>query len=185
MNDAHFTAFAGTTRLVTASLADMLRTTKAFLDGGGSQRVLIFDDSSGEQVDFDFSGDVEELVERVVGREQKRTPGRPKLGVVGREISLLPRHWEWLDRQPQSASATIRRLIDAARKENPGASEERRRIEAADRFIWVMAGELANFEEASRALYARDWERLRELTREWPVDVRDHLFHLLKGMAPQ
>lgn len=185
MNETPYTAFAGTTRLVTAPLADMLRATKGYLDGDGSQRVLIFDDSSGEQVDFDFSGDLEEVLARVVGQEQKRSPGRPKLGVVGREISLLPRHWEWLDQQPHSASATIRRLIDAARKGSSQATDYRRRVEAADRFIWVMAGELANFEEASRSLYARAWERLRDLTREWPVDVRDHLFHLLKGMVEQ
>lgn len=185
MNDTYFTAFAGTTRLVTAPLSEMLRTVKGFLDGEGSQRLLIFDDSRGEQVDFDFSGNLDEVLARVIGKEQKRAPGRPRLGVVGREISLLPRHWEWLDRQPQSASATIRRLIDTARKDNPGANEERRRIEAADRFIWVMAGDLSNFEEASRALYSRNWERLQELTRGWPVDVRDHLLHLLKGLASQ
>ncbi|MFY0534142.1 DUF2239 family protein [Nannocystis pusilla] len=40
-------------------------------------------------------------------------PGRPKLGVVSREVSLLPRHWEWLERQP---SGSRRRCADSSRR---------------------------------------------------------------------
>ena len=106
-----------------------------------------------------------------------RGPGRPKLGVVGGEVSLLPRHWDWLERQPHKASGTIRRLVEAAMRS--GDDLLPRRIEAADRFMTTMAGNLTGYEEASRALYAKDWERLSDLTRPWPPDIRIHLFRLV------
>lgn len=180
-NETRFSAFTGVTLLVTGGFDEMLRATKAHLDSGGSADLLIFDDSTGEQVDFDFHGNVEEVLRRAA-RPEKKGRGRPRLGVIGREVSLLPRHWEWLDRQPQSASATIRRLIEAARKQDALGGDARRRIEAAGRFIWAMAGNYENFEESSRALYARDWARLRELTHPWPKDVRNHLFSMLTGL---
>lgn len=178
-----YSAFAGMDHLVTGTLEEMLRKTKGYLDGPGSGALLIFDNDTGEQVDYDFTGTVSQVLERATGREAKRGPGRPKLGVVSREVSLLPRHWEWLDRQPQSASATIRRLVEAARKASLGVDDPRARIEAAGRFMWAIAGNCENFEEASRALYARDWDGLRELTDGWPADVRDHLFFMLKSVA--
>lgn len=180
--EAVFTAFAGSSLLVSGGLERVVRGVKSYVNGRSTAELLIFDDSSGEQVDFDLRGTVEEVVHRIVAPAAKKGPGRPRLGVVGREISLLPRHWEWLDHQPQSASATIRRLIDSARKNDPFGGDSRRRIEAAGRFIWAIAGNYEHFEEASRALYARNWPRLRELTTSWPRDVRDHLFLLLEGI---
>lgn len=128
----------------------------------GEAGLLCFEDTTGKQVDFNW-------------REPERAsagPGRPKLGVVSREISLLPRHWEWLETQPSGASAALRRLVDQAR--NSPADQERRAREAAGRFLSAMAGNFAGYEEATRALYAGDKERFAELIHEWPADIRDH-----------
>jgi hypothetical protein len=136
--------------------------------------LLIFDDFTGSQVDFDFSGTPEEVVNRAIPPASKG-PGRPRLGVVPKEVTLLPRHWEWLEEQPNGASATLRRLVDEARKKEPAMERSRRARDAASRFMWSMGGNLPNFEEASRALFAGDGALMRELIREWPSDVRDHV----------
>jgi len=101
--------------------------------------------------------------------------------VIAREVSLLPRHWEWLEQQPNGASAAIRRLVDEARKRDPGEQQARAAIRAADRFLTAMAGNLPGYEEASRALYARDKKRFHELTRDWPRDIRLHARRVAGG----
>ena len=106
-------------------------------------------------------------------------PGRPKLGVVAREVSLLPRHWEWLEQQPNGASAAIRRLVDQARSNDPGAERTRLAIEAASRFLSAMAGNLPGYEEATRALFGRDRQRFDELIGVWPKDIRLHAQRLV------
>jgi hypothetical protein len=95
-------------------------------------------------------------------------------------VSLLPRHWEWLERHPQGISAAIRRLVDEARKQTPDADRARQARAAASRFMWVMGGDLPKFEEASRALFASNKLRFNELIRFWPADVREHLDELLR-----
>lgn len=103
-----------------------------------------------------------------------RGPGRPKLGVVAREVTLLPRHWEWLNGQPGGASVALRKLVDEARRANDGKDRVRQAREAAYRFMSVMAGNERGFEEATRALFAGDRERFEEFVASWPADVRDH-----------
>ena len=113
--------------------------------------------------------------------EPKRAgPGRPKLGVTSREVSLLPRHWEWLEDQGTGVSAALRRLVDEARRREPEAARARRARDAAGCFMWAMAGNLPGFEEASRALYAGDEARLEGLVEGWPPDVRDHALRLAR-----
>ena len=107
-----------------------------------------------------------------------RGPGRPKLGVIAREITLLPRHWEWLAQQPGSASVALRRLVEEARRSGEDNDRVRRAQDAAYRFMSAMAGNRPHYEEAIRALFANDAARFRELIAEWPADVRDHMtFH--------
>jgi hypothetical protein len=137
--------------------------------------VLIFENDTGRQVDFDLRGSPEEVLAAAVAPQPKRGPGRPRLGVVCREVSLLPRHWEWLERQPQKASGTLRRLVEAARKNDSGETRSREILEAADRFMWSIAGNLAGFEEAGRALYARKWSTFDELINSWPQDIKEHV----------
>jgi len=177
-NERAYTSFAGQRRIVTGDLRTMLLETKKRLDAGEGETVLIFDDRTGKQIDFDFRGTPEEVVERVAPKPAAG-PGRPRLGVVSREISLLPRHWEWLEEQPNGASAALRRLVDEARKREPEQERQRRARDAASRFMWSLAGNLPGFEEASRALYAGDREKLGELIRDWPQDIRDHVERML------
>jgi hypothetical protein len=178
-----YTAFAGTHRLASGPVRAMLREAKAYLDAGGCESLLIFDDQSGAQLEFDFSGSPAEVIARLdddpaFAAPPPARPGRPKLGVVSREISLLPRHWEWLDRQPSGCSAALRRLVEAASKVNQAEQRARSNREAAGKFMWAIAGNLPGFEKASRALYAGDQVRLIELVAEWPSDIRDHVLRL-------
>lgn len=166
-----YAAFAGTRLLAAGELDGVLRAVKKQVDAGKGEDLLVFEDDSGRSVDFDLSGSVEEVVERA-----KPSPGRgrPKLGVIGREISLLPRHWEWLEQQPNGISAAIRRLVDEARKRDPGELQARLAREAAHKFMNAMAGDRPGFEEALRALYAKDHERFLRKIARWPGDVRRH-----------
>jgi uncharacterized protein len=179
---ATYTAFAGATRLVRGTLADVLRLTKQRLQADPELSVLIFEDLTGRQMDFDFRGTLEQVIARAQPAEAapRPGPGRPRLGVVSREISLLPRHWEWLERHPQGISAALRRLVDEARARAPDADRARLARAAVSRFMWVVAGNLPQFEEASRALFASDQASFIELTQRWPADVRTHLDELLR-----
>jgi hypothetical protein len=172
-----YTSFLGNRRIVSGDLQTMLLQTKAEIDRGPTEPILIFEDQTGQQVDFNFEGSPEEVVKRATPTKTRSGPGRPKLGVVSREVSLLPRHWEWLEQQPQGSSAALRRLVDEARKREPGKERARRIREAASKFMWVMAGNLPSFEEA-RALYAKDQPRFEDLIRAWPEDIRSHLLRL-------
>ena len=107
-------------------------------------------------------------------------PGRPKLGVVSRELGLLPRHWDWLGRQPEGASAAIRKLVEDAQKKNASKDELRIAQEVAYRFMSIAAGDLPDFEEALRALYARDRSKFMKNMTAWPKDIRDHALKLSK-----
>jgi hypothetical protein len=188
-----YTAFAGDTLIVSGDLRTMILGTKECLDKGETRPILIFEDQTGRQVDFDFRGTPNEVLARLashplfVPREPQEGarsgPGRPRLGVVCREVSLLPRHWEWLGQQPGGASAALRRLVDERRKRGNGESSARIAKEAAGKFMWTMAGNFPGFEEASRALYAGDYKRLEELIRDWPQDIRRHLMRLVAGCA--
>lgn len=171
-DDDTYTAFAGERLLAAGARREVLLAVKAHHDAGGEQ-VLVFADETGRPVDFDLRGTPEEVLARAEPR--RSGPGRPRLGVVSREVSLLPRHWDWLERQPNGISAALRRLVDDARAREPDLSRARRATEAADRVMWILAGDRAGCEEASRALYAGDAQRLRAHTRGWPKDVRAHV----------
>lgn len=178
-DDLTYSAFAGTRLVASGKLAPMLQRTKAHIDAHGSDGLLIFEDQTGRQVDFDFRGTADEVIERAMPSKSRTGPGRPRLGVVSREVSLLPRHWEWLEREPQGISAALRRLVDEARQREPGRAETRQAKEAASKFMWAMAGNLPDFEEATRALFADDRTRLAQLICDWPHDIRQHVERLL------
>ena len=174
-----YTAFAGARRVATGNRDSILSQVKQYTDTNADQ-VLIFEDMTGKQVDFDFSGSLEDVLERGRARIVRMGPGRPKLGVVGREVSLLPRHWDWLEDQPNGISAAIRRLVDEARKREPGAQRARRLRDGIARFMWAMGGDLPHFEEATRALYGEADAPLATLIGEWPEDVRAHVLRLVE-----
>ena len=167
-NDTTYTAFVGTDLLASGTRDEVLAALKSRFDRDAGTLILTFEDQTGRQVDFDLRGTLADVLARYRLAPARVGPGRPKLGVVAREVSLLPRHWEWLEQQPSGASAAIRRLVDEARKRDPGEQQARSAIEASGRFLSAMAGNLPGYEEASRALYARKRKRFDDLIREWP-----------------
>ncbi len=173
-----YTAFKGQSMIASGSLEKVLPELKKRFDVDKSVMMLVFDDTTGRQVDFDLRGTEAQVLARALPG-QRSGPGRPRLGVVSREISLLPRHWEWLEEQPSGASAALRRLVDEARRREQGRQRVRLALDAAARFMSAVAGNLPGFEEATRALYAKDLARLESLTSKWPRDVRKHMLRLI------
>ncbi len=174
------TAFEGFEQLASGDLAIVVLKAKEAIDRPGAAPVLIFDDATSETVEVDFRGTADDVLKRLALappgpiRELPRGPGRPRLGVVAREVTLLPRHWDWLNNQPGGASVALRKLVDGARRANEGLDRVRRSQEAAYRFMSALAGNLPGFEEAARALFAGDGLRFEERIAAWPADVKDH-----------
>lgn len=163
-----YTAFAQDMWLATGTREEVAAALRAMPEMERSSDLLVFDDEDGRQIDFD-------LRETPPVEEPPRPRGRPSLGVVAREVTLLPRHWDWLNEQPGGASAALRRLIDAARKaEGDGPA----RRNAAYRFLTAIAGDRPHYEEAIRALYADDRARFETLSEGWPSAVRRHAIGL-------
>lgn len=157
--------------------------------------ILIFDEATGDVIDVDFRGTPKDVARRLAVEKSDagitapsseaepthRGPGRPRLGVVAREVTLLPRHWHWLSSQPGGASVALRRLVDEARRVRAGRDRARQSQEAAYRFMSALAGDRPGFEEAIRALFAADRHRFNEQIAAWPVDVRNHARRLAAG----
>ena len=178
-------AFEGDRCIATGELRDVARTAKQTLDRRKDASILVFDGMTGGPIDLDFRGTVDDVMARLpdmappgsaeeTAAPAPRGPGRPKLGVVAREVTLLPRHWEWLAQQSGGASVALRRLVDEARRANKDKDRIRHAQEAAYRFIAAMAENKPHYEEVSRALFAGDAGRFEAWTASWPADVRDH-----------
>jgi hypothetical protein len=168
-----YTAFIGTRMLASGSPQEVALAIKRRTARGAVRQPLIFDNASGRQIDLDLRGTEDEILERYEERStQTMAPrGRPRLGVVAREVTLLPRHWDWLDSQPGGASVALRRLVDQARHAAPEADQLRQAREATYRFLTAVAGNLPRYEEALRSLFAGDGARFDALVRDWPSDV--------------
>ena len=176
------TAFAGPGRIASGELRHVALKAKQAFDAG--KPVQVFEDASGRVVELPLELPAGDLLKRLAdpaasavpaaGKPPPRGPGRPKLGVVAREVTLLPRHWDWLAAQPGGASVALRRLVEDARK--VAADGDRRRVaqEAAYRFMQAMAGNEAGYEDAARALFAGDIGRFEQHSAAWPDDVREH-----------
>ena len=163
-----WTAFAGLHRLASGGPAEVA--VAALAAGAG---VLVFDDRTGGVVDLRLRGTAEEVAARYRPAEAPRGRGRPKLGVTAREVTLLPRHWDWLAAQPGGASVALRKLVEAAaRSDDAGA--RRLRQERAYRLLTALAGDLPGYEAALRALFADDPVAFADLTSGWPGDVAAH-----------
>jgi uncharacterized protein len=190
-----YTSFNGYKRIASGSLPVNALAVKHALATGVPSTQLTFCDQTGQVVEIDIRGSDAEMLARLPPDEHQlqgnesapidsgesgapRGPGRPKLGVVAREVTLLPRHWDWLATQQGGASVTLRKLVDQARRANVDRDQQRRATECAYHFMSVMAGAMAGFEEASRALFANDAAKFRQQTEAWPTDVRDYVIYL-------
>lgn len=179
-----YTAFEGTHRLFQGTLDEVVLKIKKRLGKADNSSILIFSDTTGKTMDFNFHGsenDVQKRLEVYVSPESSKEtsgPGRPKLGVISREVSLLPRHWEWLATQPGGASSTIRKLIEEAKKKSSTQITTKQVQERVYRFMSVIAGDLVGYEEALRALYKSDRKTFQLHVRDWPNDIKDHIFEM-------
>jgi hypothetical protein len=125
---------------------------------------VIFDRETGRVVDVD---------PRFPPKEDGPRPGRPKLGVTPREVTLLPRHWDWLATQPGGASVALRKLVEQASRDPK--SRRRQQRDAAYRLATALVGNAPGYEEAMRALYAGQREDFAAHIEAWPTDVRQVL----------
>jgi hypothetical protein len=193
------TAFLGSRLLAAGALIDVALAVKAPRES--KEAILVFDDVTGRVIDLDLRGSRADIVARLpkilaaggarplpldestdpAKNTEKRGRGRPKLGVVPREVTLLPRHWDWLAAQPGGASVTLRRLVDEARRSGASSQRQREAREAAYRFMSAMAGNLRGFEEATRALFAGDAAKFSALTAAWPDAVSAYAKQLATG----
>ena len=201
MTDAPaFIAFDGDHRLAHGSPAKVALAVKRRVEASRNAQILVFDATTSVLIDLDVQGSDKDVRARAAllaprtsdlddadATPLARGPGRPRLGVVAREVTLLPRHWEWLGAQPGGASVALRKLVDEARGSRRDSL--RRSQEAAYLFITAMAGDKPNYEDANRALFAGDAQRFDQLTARWPADVRDHAQTLAaaawRAIAPQ
>jgi hypothetical protein len=188
------TAFEGQRLIASGELPAVALAAKEVIKRGEQAPILVFDDATAAPVEFDLRGTAEEIVARLVREPSAahshndasndaepdipRGRGRPKLGVVAREVTLLPRHWDWLSAQPGGASVALRKLVETAR--GTGEQRERKRAaqEAAYRFMTAVAGNLPDYEDATRALYSSDQPRFEEKIAGWPEDVRAYALRL-------
>ena len=179
---AWFAGFAGASRFCVGPLDQVSAEARRTLDQEPLAAILVFDGRTGAVVDIDLRGTEQDVLTRYaepVSEPTKR--GRPRLGVVAREVTLLPRHWEWLARQPGGASTTLRRLVENSLRADAAAGNARERTAAAYRFMSAIAGDFAGFEEAARALFAGDRHGLEERMSAWPVDVREQVLDFWDG----
>jgi uncharacterized protein len=178
-----FVAFEGVARIAGGGLAHVALAAKQAQLRNPDGSVIVFDLETGKAVDLDLRGTEQEIVTRYTPQVPSAPGrGRPKLGVVAREVTLLPRHWDWLARQSGGASITLRKLVEAARKADSGATRSRERVEAAYRFMSVMAGDLPAFEDGARALFADDRNKLSAVMSQWPPDICNEVLRLLDGV---
>jgi len=177
--DVTHSAFDGPRCLLSGPLHEAVLAIKRAEEHPAAGPLLIFD-STGRVVDVDTRGTNGEVAARFAPARmsEPRTRGRPKLGVVAREVTLLPRHWDWLATQPGGASVALRKLVEVARRSSGDADRQREARESAYRFLSAIAGDFQHFEEAARALFAGDEPRFTEIIAEWPEDVRDHAIRL-------
>ncbi|NEX64849.1 DUF2239 family protein [Noviherbaspirillum sp. 17J57-3] len=185
-----YTAFCGAQSVASGALSQVAVALCRKLKEDPHVLPLVFDDDTGKQVELDLRGTVAEVEARYADKQPSTQPasseqdapakgrGRPRLGVVAREVTLLPEHWEWLASQPGGASVVLRKLVHEARQANSTRDLQRRRDERVYNAMLVLAGDLPNFEEASRALFAGELDRLERLATEWPDDIGRYLMRL-------
>ena len=202
----HWLAFSQGQQIAQGQALDVATQVKKFTDAHPEQSVLVLEADTGRTVELDLRGSLESVQERMRSAyaqistavaagsqyaaepappeasadEVRRGPGRPKLGVVGREVTLLPRHWDWLATQPGGPSVALRKIVERSKKESAGADQRRQTTEVAYRFMSVLASNEPGFEEASRALFAGDLSQLQAQATHWPADVRALVLHMAR-----
>ena len=171
-----YSAFLGKTHLITDSLLNV--TLAIQQQAVTDQTILIFNDQTGQQIDIDTTGSITDIQQRYAEPEAVKKVGRPKLGVISREITLQQKHWDWLDQQSSSASAVIRKLIDQELNNPLSESNIMLAKQATDRFMSAMLGNMPNYEEATRALYQGNKDQFLQLIEHYPTDLKTYVLTL-------
>ncbi|RZI84466.1 MAG: DUF2239 family protein [Rubrivivax sp.] len=190
--DTQWIAFAQSTRIGQGAPRQVAALLKAFSDQKPNEPALVFDAHTSQPIEIDLRGSLATVLARLPAEAQDetppptsvpptRSPGRPKLGVTAREVTLLPRHWEWLSAQPGGASVSLRKLVEQALRDGKRQDQVRQARESAYRFMSAMAGNEPGFEEATRALFAGNQTGFRESVAGWPADVRAHALTLAQA----
>jgi hypothetical protein len=189
-SETAYIAFAGDRCIAAGDHGAVAAAAKQVIDRDKAAQILVFDAGSSAPIEIDFRGSVADVLARLpdvaiaptttetTSQPPPRGPGRPKLGVVAREVTLLPRHWDWLARQPGGASVALRKLVEQARRASDDTDRIRGAQDAAYRFMSVMAGNRSHYEDAIRALFANDPAGFEKSTAGWPADVRGHAARL-------
>ncbi|MCG8554400.1 MAG: DUF2239 family protein [Proteobacteria bacterium] len=187
-----FVGFVGHELLARGGLADVVRAAKRSHDEDAGARICVYEEEGASLLELDLRGSIKDVLDRLAVEKRaegaaveelsgpgKRGPGRPRLGVISGEVSLLPKHWKWLREQRSSASATLRRLVDADMKARASERARERAIDAAHRMMWDLAGDLPGFEEAGRALFAQDFSAFRRLIEGWPEAIQGQMHRFI------
>jgi hypothetical protein len=189
-------AFEDSRCIASGPLAEVALNVKEATDANPLARILVFDAITSEPIEVDCRGSLADVMSRIPAAAKDDSPvaespppqpaapagpGRPRLGVVAREVTLLPRHWEWLSGQPGGASVALRKLVEQAKRASSWADRRRQAQNATFQFMSAMAGDLNGFEEAARALFAADRPRFEALIAAWPADIREHLQRLAEA----
>lgn len=167
------TAFCGSRRIAQGTLPEVTKEIRLVLEKMPRAAILIFDDFTGQQIEADLR-EPSTAPTPTVDPQISRSRGRPKLGVIAREVTLLPRHWEWLNNQPGGASVALRKLVEEARHAKTGSDLIRRARETTYKFLHAIAGNEPGFEEAMRALFRGERETFESLIATWPGDIPAH-----------
>lgn len=185
--EQNYIAFEGHDQFAEGSALEVAVKIKQRLVKNENASIILFDNKTGKQIDLDLSGTISEIKKRYAPKvkdsdDDSPRVGRPKLGVISKEVSLLPKHWEWLASQSTSASVTLRRLVEEAQKRNKDVDAVRMSQEACNRFITAMAGDLVGYEDALRALYAREEKTFKSYIHSWPKDIREQAMKYAVGV---
>ncbi|QDQ28981.1 DUF2239 family protein [Chitinimonas arctica] len=189
-------AFSGNKRIAQGSVAEVARTLKCEIDHQPDQTLLVFNALTSEPIELDLQGSLATVQARYQAEagtsdgaaadeapaEAPRSAGRPKLGVVPREVTLLPRHWEWLSGQPGGASVALRKLVEQALRSAAAADRARQLRDAAYRFMHAIAGNEVGFEAASRALFSANKPDFHAAIHDWPADIHAHTKQLADAL---
>lgn len=183
-------AFVGHRLIAAGPLAEVAHEAKRCYDTDPNQMILVFENETARVIEIDFRGSVEEVFARLEKQQspfkkdaqaKPKKPGRPKLGVVSKEVTLLPKHWEWLSEQRGGASVTLRRLVGEAMHASDDDQVRRRQQQVVYHLMTAIAGDLPNYEEAIRALFASERDKFFAQIMDWPEGLRGHLTEIAQG----
>lgn len=172
---SQITAFEGSRRIASGDPTSVANAVRETINKGQSASVLVFGNQTGVQIDLNLREEPRPSAADQSNSEspsEQRSAGRPRLGVVAREVTLLPRHWEWLNRQRGGASAALRRLVDEARKGSESTETRQAARDAIYRFMTAISGNSPGYEEALRNLFSGNLSGFQQATAAWPSDIR-------------